>query len=76
MNEDINALLQLNGTQKERDWLQENMETLSVRERTILAAVFQQHPPASMAEVISHMLTLDEYEVRYHAGNCEQLGEF
>ena len=44
MNEDINALLQLNGTQKERDWLQENMETLSVRERTILAAVFQQPP--------------------------------
>ena len=51
MNEDINALLQLNGTQKERDWLQENMETLSVRERTILAAVFQQHPPASISNI-------------------------
>ena len=76
MNEDINALLQLNGTQKERDWLRENMETLSVREKTILAAALQQHPPTNMAEVINHMLTLEEYEIRYQAGTYEQLGEF
>ncbi len=76
MNENINALLQLDGTQKEQDWLRENLETLSVREGTILAAALQRNPPDSMADVINHMLTLEEYEVRYRAGNYEQLGEF
>jgi len=76
VNQDIDALLRLNGTQREQDWLRENLETLSVREGIILTTALQRHPPTSMAEVINHMLTLDEYEVRYRAGNYEQLGEF
>ena len=76
MNENINTLLQLDGTQKEQDWLRKNLEMLSVREGTILAAALQRNPPGSMTDVINHMLTLEEYEVRYQAGNYEQLGEF
>lgn len=76
MNANIDALLQLKGTQKERDWLRENLETLSVREGTILAAALARHPPASMSDVINHVRSLDEYEVCYRAGNYEQLGAF
>lgn len=57
-------------------WLLENMETLSVREGTILSAALERRPPDSMENVINHVLSLDEYEVRYRAGNYEQLGAF
>lgn len=76
MNETIAALLQLSGTPSEQNWLRENLETLSVREGTILAAALEWHPPDSMTDVINHVLSLEEYEVRYQAGNYEQLGAF
>lgn len=76
MNETIAALLELSGTPSEQNWLRENLETLSVREGTILAAALEWHPPDSMTDVINHVLWLEEYEVRYQAGNYEQLGAF
>ena len=48
MKENMDALLQLKGTQEEREWLRENLESLSVREGTILAAALEWHPPDSM----------------------------
>ena len=76
MKENMDALLQLKGTQEEREWLRENLESLSVREGTILAAALEWHPPDSMSDVVNHVLSLEEYEVRYQAGNYEQLGAF
>ena len=76
MKENMDALLRLKGTQEEREWLLENLETLSVREGTILAAALEWRPPDSMSDVVNHVLSLEEYEVRYQAGNYEQLGAF
>ena len=76
MKENMDALLRLKGTQEEREWLLENLETLSVRDGTILAAALEWRPPDSMSDVVNHVLSLEEYEVRYQAGNYEQLGAF
>ena len=70
------AILRLPGTAAEKQWLAGHLEVLSVRERIILSAAMAREPPQDMAEAVNCLLSLDEYEVRGHAGSYEALGEF
>ena len=67
-------LLELPGEEQERRWVQERLETLSVREGIILAAAAQRDPPEDMAQAINCLQLLDHYEVRVNAGSYEALG--
>ena len=71
---DFDYLAQLPGEEQERRWLQERLETLSVREGTILAAATLKDPPEDMAQAINQLQTLDEYTVRMGAVSYEALG--
>ncbi len=62
------------GEERERDWVRERLETLSVREGIVLAAALHD-PPGDLAEAISCLKGLDNYNVRLDAGNYEALGE-
>ena len=65
---DFDYLTTLPGEERERRWLQERLETLSVREGIILAAAVQRKPPASMADAINLAGTLDYYRIMCPAG--------
>ena len=69
-------ILALPGTAEEKEWLEEHLEVLSVKERAALAAAVERSPPATLADAVNHLLALDDYEVRGHVGNYEALGEF
>ena len=71
---DFDYLLTLPGEEQERRWLQERLETLSVREGIVLAAVAQSDPPGDMAQAINSLMLLDYYPVRVNAGSYEALG--
>ncbi len=71
---DFDYLLDLPGEERERHWLQERLETLSVREGIIFAAVAQSTPPEDMAQAINSLMLLDYYPVRINAGNYKALG--
>lgn len=71
---DFGYLLDLPGEERERRWLQERLETLSVREGIILAAAAQSNPPEDMAQAINQLQSLDHYEVRVGVGSYEALG--
>ena len=71
---DFDYLLNLPGEERERHWLQERLETLSVREGIVLAAVAQSDPPVDMAQAINSLMLLDYYPVRVNAGSYEALG--
>ena len=71
---DFDYLLDLPGEERERRWLQERLETLSVREGIILAAAAQSDPPGDMVQAINCLQSLDHYEMRVNAGSYEALG--
>lgn len=71
---DFDYLAQLPGEEQERRWLQERLETLSVREGNILAAATLKDPPEDMAQAINQLQALDEYTVRLGVGSYEALG--
>ena len=71
---DFDYLLDLPGEERERRWLQERLETLSVREGIILAAAAQRDPPGDMAQAINCLQSLDHYEMRVNVGSYEALG--
>ncbi len=71
---DFDYLLDLPGEEQERRWLQERLETLSVREGIALAAAALKDPPEDMAQAINQLQALDEYTVRLDAGSYEALG--
>ena len=66
-------LLELPGTAQERAWLEERLETLSVREGILLAAVSARRPPEYAADAINSLQDLDGCEVCL-AGSYEELG--
>lgn len=68
-------LTSLPGTDQERRWLKERLETLSEKEKTVLSAIIYQ-PPATMAEAIDDLLSMEEYEICFPANSYKQLGEF
>jgi len=69
-------LLRLPGTVDEREWLEDHLEVLSVKERIALAAAVAREPPRDMAAAVNCLLSLEWYEVRSHVGSYEALGEF
>ena len=69
---DFDYLLQLPGEDQERRWLQERLETLSVREGTVLAAATLKAPPEDMAQAITCLQSLDEFEVRVDSGSLRR----
>lgn len=71
--EDLKALP---GTDRERGWLEERLETLSEKEKTVLSAAMLRWPPETMAEAINHLLSLEEYGICFPANNYAQLGKF
>ena len=71
---DFDYLLDLPGEERERRWLQERLETLSVREGIILAAAAQSDPPGDMVQAINCLQSLDHYEMRVNVGSYEALG--
>lgn len=70
----FDQLLELPGTPQERAWLEERLETLSVRESHVLAAVSARHPPEHAADAINSLQALDGCEVCL-AGSYEELGQ-
>lgn len=68
-------ILHLPGTAEEKEWLEEHLEVLSVKERVALATAVERSPPATLADAVNHLLTLDDYEVRGHVGSYADLGE-
>lgn len=75
MNKYAESILCLHGTAEEKTWLREHLDVLSAAESDTLAAAMERSPPATMADAVNHLLTLDAYDV-YNAGSYEALGEF
>lgn len=75
MNDFNNSLTALPGTPQEQSWLKERLDTLSVRERYVLAAAVKCQPPESMADAINRIQTLDDYEVLFPANDHRNLGK-
>lgn len=74
MNTDFDYLTRLPGEEREWTWIRERLETLSVREGIILAAVAQADPPESAEQAINTLQSLDHYNVCFPAGSYGQLG--
>ena len=72
---EFDHLLELPGTPQERAWLEERLETLSVREGYVRAADSMRHPPETAAEVINSIQNLSGCEI-HPAGSYEELGRF
>lgn len=73
--EEFDYLLELPGTPQEREWLEERLETLSVREGYVLAAESMRRPPGTAAEAINSIQNLSGCEIHL-AGSYEELGRF
>lgn len=76
MMHEFEELTCLPGTDRERNWLEERMTTLSEKEKNILSAAILRQPPETMAEAINHLLSLEDYEICFPANSYGQLGEF
>lgn len=72
---DFDYLLTLPGEERERQWLQQRLETLGVREGIALAAAVQRTIPEDMTQAINCLQSLDGYEVRINAGSYTALGQ-
>lgn len=55
MADTFKVLSTLPGTLQEQAWLEERLETLSVREGCVLAATTMRQPPSTMTEAIDHL---------------------
>ena len=72
---DFDYLLDLPGKGRERRWLQERLETLSVREGITLSAAVQRTQPRDMEQAINCLQSLDSYTMRLNAGSYAALGQ-
>ena len=72
---DFDYLTTLPGEDRERRWLQERLETLSVREGIVLSAAVLRTAPEDMAQAVNCLQSLDDYDVRLDAGSYAALGE-
>ena len=68
-------ILRLPGTAEEREWLEEHLEVLSVKERVVLDVAVERSPPATMADAVNHLLSLDRYAVCDCSKGYEALGD-
>ena len=72
---DFDYLLDLPGKGRERRWLRERLETLSVREGITLSAAVQRTQPRDMEQAINCLQSLDSYTMRLNAGSYAALGQ-
>lgn len=72
----FNYLLDLPGEEREQGWVRERLQTFSAREGIILAAAVQREPPASIADAINLLQSLDIYQIVCGADSYERLGEY
>ena len=73
--EKFDHLLELPGPPQYQAYLKERLETLSVREGYVLAAVLQRAPPRDTEEAVDCINSLEDYGV-CPAGSYEELGRF
>ena len=76
MNKLCTRLLEAPLTSREREWLQERLEALSVREEVQLAAALMQTGPQTSQQSVNCLLSLPDYEVCHPAGSYEDLGRY
>ena len=62
------------GEDREQHWIQERLETLSVRESVALTAAVLRNQPQNAVDAINLLQSLDHYTVHINAGNYEALG--
>ena len=72
---DFKDLSTLPGPAQYQAYVKERLETLSVREGYILAAVLQRAPPRDAEEAVDCLNSLEDYDV-FLAGSYEELGRF
>lgn len=70
------SLERLPSTPEEKAWLQERMETLSVRESMILSAALMSGEVYNGCDLVNVFQAMQDYEVCYPAGSYAQLGRF
>lgn len=75
MKDNFKELSALPGPPQYQSYLQERLETLSVRESYILAAVLQRAPPRNAEEAVDCLNSLEDYDI-CPAGSYEELGRF
>ena len=75
MMENFKELPTLPGPAQYQAYVKERLETLSVREGYILAAVLQRAPPRDAEEAVDCLNSLEDYDV-CPAGSYEELGRF
>ena len=75
MMENFKELPTLPGPAQYQAYVKERLETLSVREGYILAAVLQRAPPRDAEEAVDCLNALEDYDV-CPAGSYEELGRF
>lgn len=75
MMDNFKELPTLPGPPQYQAYVKERLETLSVREGYILAAVLQRAPPRDAEEAVDCLNSLEDYDV-CPAGSYEELGRF
>lgn len=70
------SLERLPATPEEKAWLQERMETLSVRESMILSGALMSGEVHNGCDLVNVFQAMQDYEVCYPAGTYAQLGRF
>jgi hypothetical protein len=70
------SLERLPSTPEEKAWLQERMETLSVRESMILSGALMSGEVHNGCDLVNVFQAMQDYEVCYPAGSYAQLGRF
>lgn len=75
MMDNFKELPTLPGPAQYQAYVKERLETLSVREGYILAAVLQRAPPRDTEEAVDRLNSLEDYDV-CPAGSYEELGRF
>lgn len=73
--EKFDHLLELPGPSQYQAWVKERLETLSVRESYVLAAILQRAPPRDAEEVVDRLNSLEDHDV-CPARSYEELGRF
>lgn len=69
-------LTSLPGTEAEKKWLTERLETLSEKETSIAGAISIGMQPETMAQAIDQLLSMEDYNVCFPAGSYAALGRF
>ena len=73
---DFDYLLQLPDEEREREWIQARLETLTAQENILLTAAVLKEPPQNTVDAVNQLNSLFLYWACENAGSYEQLGEF